>query len=159
MDSRLDRLFSALDSSFSAALDRSEEEAANDLALSLNQDLTLELQLVGRSSALSADHPIPLVEVGRDYVRSEDDRLLPLTAGSYRVGPPGPGPERTDRYLVDVLRGAVRSGARVTLEGVFGTVEGPLLHCGPDHVGVSEGAHEVLVPLEGVRAIRLSHEG
>lgn len=158
VDSRLDRLFSALDSSFSAAIDRSEDEAANDLALSLTQDLSLELQLVGRSATLIGEPSVPVAEVGRDFVRTGDHRLLPLAAHAYRVGPSGPGPVRTDSYLVDVLRRAVRSASRISVEGAFGAIEGPLVHCGPDHIGVSEGESDVLIPLKSVRVIRLSHE-
>ena len=158
MDSQLDRLFSALDSSFSAAIDRSEAEAADDLALSLTQDLSLELQLAGRPAALVGEHSVPVVQIGRDFVRTQDGCLLPLTANAYLAGPSGPGPERVDSFLVDVLRHAVRSGSQIALEGSFGRIEGRLSHCGPDHVGVSEGRGDVLVPLERVQLIRLSHE-
>ena len=159
LDSQLDRLLWSLDSSFSAALDRSEEEAADDLALSLRQGQTLLQHLSHIPVGVrDGDSMIPVVEVGRDFVRTAGGNLYPGRATMFRTLSTGTAPRSTDRYLGEVLRAAVRSGASVDLEGTGGQVAGLLVHCGPDHVCVRTRDGDVLIALEGIWTIKLSHE-
>ena len=159
MDSQLDRLLSSLDSSFSAAVDRSEEEAADDLALSLRQGQTLlqylsHIPIGVRAGALT----LPVIEVGRDFVRTDSGNLYPGQATMFQVLSTGTAPRPTDRYLGEVLRAAVRSGAIAEIEGPGGQVAGLLVQCGPDYVCIRANDGDVLLPLGGVRTIKLSHE-
>ena len=158
MDSQFDRLLSSLDSSFSAALDRSEEEAADDLALSLRQGQTLLQYLshmpVGVRAGTST---IPVVEVGRDFVRTAGGTLYPGSSTMFQVLPTGMPPRATDEYLGEVLRAAVRAGASADIEGPGGQVAGLLVQCGPDYVCIRANDGDVLLPLGGVRTIKLSH--
>lgn len=159
MDSQLDRLLSSLDSSFSAALDRSEEEAADDLALSLRQGQTL-LQYVSHIpvGVRVGASTVPVLEVGRDFVRTASGGLYPGRTTMFQALPTGRAPRPTDRYLGEVLRAAVRAGASADIEGPVGQVAGLLVHCGPDYVCVRTSDRDVLIPLEGIRTIKLSHE-
>jgi hypothetical protein len=154
VDSQLERLFSSLESSFSAAISRSEEEAAEDLAVSLRQDLPLA-HLLARSP-VSVRAGAPVIEVGRDFVRTEDQVLYPLRSTVFESQTEGRSPEPTDRHLVDVLRAAARSKADARVEGPFETVTGTVIRCGPDHISIRQNGTEVLIPLEVVWAVRLS---
>ena len=157
MDSQLDRLLSSLDSSFSAALERSEEEAADDLALSLRQGQTLLQYLshipVGVREGASL---VPVIEVGRDFVRTAGGNLYPGRATMFQTLSTGTAPRPIDRYLGEVLRSAVRAGASADIEGPAGQMAGLLVHCGPDYVCVRASEGDALIPLEGIRTITLS---
>ncbi len=157
MDSQLDRLFSSLDSSFSAAVSRSEDEAADDLALSLRQDQLL-VHLLARTSVSVRDRAqrALVVEVGRDFVRTAGECFYPLSTTVLESNQKGPLPASTDRHLVEILRAAARSGSRARVEALGGVVTGLVVRCGPDHVSIRERGTEVLIPLEAIRALRLS---
>lgn len=154
MDSQLERLFSSLESSFAAAISRSEEEAAEDLATSLRQGLHLA-HLLARGS-VSVAGAGPVVEVGRDFVRTEDGVIYPLKTTVFTSRAGGPLPEPTDRHLLDVLRAAARSATEARVQGIFGDVAGTIIRCGPDHVSIRHNDTEILIPLEAVRAVRFS---
>jgi hypothetical protein len=163
-DPGLRRTLEALEASFDAALDRSEEEAADDLAFSLLQDSRLPVVLShgrGYVLQLAGRNPAPVSTVGPDFIGAGDP--LEVVAPSVRAvvmrvsgadgDGSGPPPQRTGATIVEILRGWARRGVRVELNAE-GTFSGVLARACPDHVAVLSGHREVLVGSDAVRYVR-----
>lgn len=160
VDSRLDRLFSSLGASFDAALDREEEEAASDLAMSLRQGRSLRERLVGRACAVvQPDGDWQVNELGPDHVGTVQGWWFPLHNTVVQLGGSDSPPTESEETLVERLRAAARSGQRIEIRTASRGVHGLLLGCGPDHLGIRLDAGEMLVPLTAVTALRLSRGG
>ena len=160
MDPRLDGLFTSLEAQFGAAIDRAEEEAAADLALSFRQDRSLRDDLLeGSWIAVTELGPRRVCEVAKDHVRVEPGNvILPLFSTVFRRAP-GQSAERTDVTLMGLLRRNVRLGAEMTIEAQDGSIAGRAIACGEDHVSIFSRGEEFLIPMAQVRAIRLSLGG
>lgn len=158
LDSRLEQLFSSLDASFNAALDRSEEEAATDLAFSLIQDRSERDHLRHAGfSVRSAGGTLPIVRLGEDFVETADGWLFRLgQAVVVRDETAAPPLERPES-LIEVLRHGSRRGADVQAETPSRYYRGRLVRCGPDHVCLRSGPKQILIPLGLVSAFRFSH--
>ena len=160
MDPRLDRLFSSLEAQFGAAINRAEEEAAADLALSLRQDMSLQEALGADAWTLStASGPRDVCEVAKDHVRlSPGTDVVPIESHVFQKAV-GRAPSRSDLTLVQLLRAEVRRGAEILVEVDERAIGGRPLSCGETHLLMMSRGRELLIPLAQVRLIKLSHEG
>lgn len=160
MDPRLDRLFASLEAQFGAAIDRAEEEAAADLALSFRQDLSLEVTLSngGWAALTSAGHRT-VVEVAKDHVRLEPgDQVVGIRSQSFEKIEAQP-PKRSDSTLIQLLREEVRRGAVVKVNAGTREMVGRVLACGEEHMVLAEGSREFVIPFQEIRSIRFSPGG
>jgi hypothetical protein len=154
-DPGLQRTIEALEASFEAALERSEEAAADDLAFSLRQDSRLQVVL-----SCGGDYHLQLAGVGSpkvgvvgpDFVGAGDP--LELVASSARavvVGMRGgegrrtseAGPSRTAASMLEILRGWARRAYQVELATAEEAFQGVLVRACPDHVALDCGTREV----------------
>lgn len=160
MDPRLDRLFASLEAQFGAAIDRAEEEAAADLALSLRQDLSLEVTLsTGGWAALTSAGPRTVVEVAKDHVRLEPgDQVVGLRSVTFEKVE-APPPKRSDSTLPQILREQVRRGSAVKVDAGVREVVGLVLACGEQHMVLAQGAREFVIPFQEIRSINFSPGG
>jgi hypothetical protein len=158
LDSRLERLFSSLDASFDAALERSEDEAASDLAFSLTQDRSERDHIRGAGFSVRSDRGrLQIFRLGPDFVETVDGWMIPLDQAvvvrDEALAPPKERPES----MIEVLRLGSRQGAEVEAETPCDSYRGTLVRCGPDHVCLRSGQEQILIPLGLVSAFRLSH--
>lgn len=159
MDTHLEGLFASLEASFGAAVERQEDEAATDLAFSLKQGLGQRDVLARRGfCVVSADASHPALELARDHVLTEGDRLFPLSACAAVLRPDLAPPLVTDARLVEVLRARALEGHDVEIRTAEHDFAGRLALCAPDHVALTTARGEVVIPLAAVLSVRFSPE-
>ncbi|HET7482591.1 MAG TPA: DUF2642 domain-containing protein [Actinomycetota bacterium] len=154
-------LLAALEGGFDAVIDRTEAEAAADLAFSLAQDVPLATELIRRGGAVRAGGTfLPVATVAHDYVvTSVPAALVPLRHALLQV--PGHSlPEPAADVFLAALRRLARRRSLVGM-GISGAdgVSGRLLKAGPDHVVVACGTSGYAVPVDEILWIRPSLEG
>ena len=172
----MQRTIEALEASFDAALEQSEEEAADDLAFSLLQDSRLAVAL-SRSSGyrlhLGGAGSPEVSTVGLDFVGAGDPlEVVAPSAGAVAVGPPsgdaagdevstevGRRPSTIRVPMLEVLRSWARRGHRAEVRTTEDTFRGVLTRACPDHVALGCGGREVLVGISAVRYVRRVLEG
>lgn len=156
MDGHLEAFFASLEASFDAAVGREEEEAADDLAFSLQQGLSQRDVLARRGFAVAVDSgTYPALEVGTDHVVAEGDRLVPLAACVAVLHPDLDPPAVHESPLVEVLRARTVDYAEAEITTTGGLFRGDFLLCGQDHVVVATPRGEVVIPLASVLEVRL----
>lgn len=160
MDPRLEGLFSSLEAQFGAALDRAEEEAASDLAISLRQDRSIAETLTqGAWTALTELGPRQVREVAVDYVCVEPgDHYLPTASVTFRKAE-GEPPRRSDSTFTVLLRRLMRLRTEMTIDLGEGTLVGRVKACADDHAYIRSKKGDHVVPLTQIRSIRLSLGG
>ena len=153
-DDELIGLFESLETSFSAASAAEDRAAADDLALSLQQDRLLRDVLLRGSWAHQA--PVARTDVitgvGADYVELASGDLIPLAdlvAVEIDAGPP----EDLPGSLLETLRGWARAGAKAQVDGLNGRTEGLLVAVGRDHLMLATRQGRRLVALDAVSRI------
>ena len=158
-DRRLDRLLVGLGAQLEASELRAEEEAADDLALSLAQDRRLSPHL-SRGGAVRASLPDgsshAVVSVGIDFVWTGDPGrlLIPLGEPIFIRSRRGRAPEQWNVTLVQLCRALARSGSRVELLG-HRPVQGLLELAARDFVAVKDGQKQVVFGYDAISAIRV----
>ena len=159
MEAHLKGLFASLEASFDAAVDKQEEEAATDLALSLRQGTPQREFLARQGFTVAArEGTYRAIEVGLDHVLAEGARVFPLAACTAHLRADLLAPEVTDLRLIEVLRARVLDPAEVEVETAAQRLRGRLSLCGPDHLILITARGPVSVPLASVLSIRLSLE-
>ena len=159
-DQRLNGLLLGLVAQLEASERRAEEEAADDLALSLSQDRVLADALC-RSGAVDvlADGGarFRVAFVGADFVwiNTPSKRLLPLRGVVVAVDTRGTSPVRLELTLVDVCRSLARTGAEVEVKCPIGGVVGRLEAAARDFLALTKAEERLLVPYEAVNELRL----
>lgn len=163
MDYELERVIARLEQRFDAAVTREEEEAASDLAVSLEHDRSFA-RLVRAGSALrllEGDGATPPISViGSDYCGTGEPigciRRLGTAALITEEG--GPRPALRRDTFQEVLRRWARSRPRIDLRLASGDLQGRLGPVGPDNLMMEGPGGRVIVPLGLVLAIRLVPE-
>jgi hypothetical protein len=158
-DPRLDRFIASLDASFDARLTRAEETAADDLALSLEQDRSLfeALRVAGPLELRLADGATaPVTRLGRDYVAAgaSGGVLVPLTE-AVLAGSGDATPSLDGRTLLEVARAWVRTGRRVRVTTHATTVAGRVVRASQDHLALVEGGRSYLVAMSAIVLLNL----
>ncbi|MGH2828339.1 MAG: hypothetical protein ACRDKF_15370 [Actinomycetota bacterium] len=162
-DQRLKGLLLGLEAQLEASERRAEEEAADDLALSLSQDRVLADTLC-RSGAVDvvvdAGSRFRVASVGADFVwiNNPFNRLLPLRAVVVAMNARGTSPVRLDLALIDVCRSLARTGAEVEVKCPIGGVVGRLEAAARDFLALTKADGKLLVPYETVTEICLLSE-
>lgn len=159
LDPQLDRLFSTLEAQFGASIDRAEEEAASDLALSLRQDLGLrDALLLGPCTVLTESGQQSVCEVAKDHVRAATGpALIPLAAATFEMGG-DTTPVDSSTSLTQALRAEGRGARTVSVETRDRITTGRVSACSEEHLSLLASGREVLIPLGQIRSIRLSPE-
>lgn len=166
MDRSIERLIEGLEARFDALLARDEEDAANDLAASLDRGWTLHERLLATSGSLSvvlADGVRSSVtEVGEGYVAcgSPVSCIAPF-ASSVVVIEDGTPPAAADLTIAQALRPWAERRCRVLVglrEG-GATYAGSLVLVASDHLILETLGTRLMIPLEAMGWIRLSPEG
>jgi hypothetical protein len=160
----LDKLLLGLGAQLEAAERRAEDEAANDLALSLAQDSVMSeaLSRAGAVTALVDDGGgLPVSAVGSDFLWIEGPRqlLLPLAGVAVRLEDRGRPPARWDLSLVDACRRLARAGAIVEVTCEFGLSRGKLDRAARDFLAVATEWGSVIAPYSTIKGIRLIRGG
>jgi hypothetical protein len=165
-DPGLQRTIEALEASFDAALEQSEETAADDLAFSLVQDSRLAVVLsrsCGYRLHLADGGSLEVSTVGLDFVGAGDPlEVVAPSAGAVVIGAPevdapraaGTRPSMIRVTMLEVLRGWARRGHRAEVVTTEGTFRGVLTRACPDHVALGCGSREVLVGISAIRCVR-----
>jgi hypothetical protein len=165
-DPGLQRTIEALEASFDAALEQSEETAADDLAFSLLQDSRLAVALsrsCGYRLHLADGGSLEVSTVGLDFVGAGDPlEVVAPSAGAIVIGAPeghgptgaGARPSMIRVPMLEVLRGWARRGHRAEVATPEGTFRGALTRASPDHVALGRGSREVLVGISAIRYVR-----
>lgn len=159
---RLEGLFSDLSATFEAAIERHENEAAADLALSISQDIDLHAALTDGDPVVAVVDGMSrtVLQVGKDYLVAEPGDLVIPISNVVLVRPSlGPRPALTRVALSELLRTHVREGTRVRCSTRELELEGPLTAVARDHLAVGGGFGRKLVPLGSVRWIRFVRGG
>jgi hypothetical protein len=164
-DPGLQRTMEALEASFEAALRRSEEAAADDLAFSLLQDSRLRVALTrigGYHLHLPGLRSPEVAVVGPDFVGAGDP--IEIVAPSARAvvmrargagGRAGLGrPASTRAPMLEILRGWSRGTLRVEVATAEDAFHGLLIRACPDHLALDCGPREVLVGMDAIRYVR-----
>ncbi len=160
MTRQLQRVLRTFEEQFDASLARQEEEAADDLAISLHQERSLASALIGAGEAslwLPGGGSIALSVVGSDYGGSG----IPLSAiwRAERVtvqvraegSPPAP---RRDTFL-EVVRLWAREVRQVEVAVPGDSFTGRLTRTGRDHLVVTSSNGRRIIPLELVTSVKL----
>lgn len=159
---RVDQVLRDLESAFDAALERHEDHAADDLALSLRQDSDLrEALLDGRGWGLLLDgHVRPVVEIGEDYVAVEPGPdFVPAPYGSFMPSDHGRPPRLVSKTFREELRSRARLRSFMKCSVAEAGLYGRLALCGRDHIVIAKANGEVLVALDAIRSVRFSPGG
>ena len=159
MTEGVERVLSHLEVEFDAAIARDEEVAADDLALSLDQDRNLAqavsavggLRLFNREGASRS-----VVEIGNDYllISGPEEAYVPLARAVVLSERDCPRPRRTEDTFLDVLRRWSREHRRVAIETRAGRFEGELSRARRDHVQLEVRDGAMLIPLPEVLSAR-----
>jgi hypothetical protein len=170
-DPGLQRMMEALEASFEAALERSEEVAADDLAFSLLQDSRLPVALSRASGYrlhLAGVGSLEVSAIGLDFVGAGDPlEVVAPSARAVAVGVPSADPpvgseERPSIArvpMLEILRRWARLGHRAEVATGEGTFRGLLTRACPDHLALGRGSREVLVGMGAIRYVRRVLEG
>lgn len=159
MDAHLEGLFASLEASFDAAVGREEDEAADDLAFSLQQGLIQRDLLARRGFAVTVGSgTYAALEMGLDHVVAEGERLVPLTACTAVLHRDLDPPVVSDSRLVEVLRARTIDQANAEITTSAARFRGRFLLCGPDHVVIATPRGEVVIALASVLEVRLFPE-
>ena len=166
MDGSIERLLEGLEARFDALLAKEEEEAADDLASSLDRGQGLRERLSTRAGCLRVVLPdgtrLPVTEIGEDYVGcgSPVSCIAPIAA-SVIVLEDGVPAEANDLTLTQALRPWAESRRRVvaSLREAPASYAGTLLLVASDHLVLESTGASLVIPLERLGSIRLSPEG
>lgn len=166
MDRSVEDLLAGLEARFDALLARDEEEAADDLASSLDRGRTLLERLLVADRSLGVVFPDGLrslvTEIGDDYVGcgSPLDCIAPAETSVF-VLEEGSSPEATDLAMVQALRPWADRRRRVivTLRESAASYAGTLVLVASDHLILETLGTSLVIPLERMGSIRLSPEG
>ncbi|MGH2699849.1 MAG: hypothetical protein ACRDJL_11730 [Actinomycetota bacterium] len=156
----LDGLLLGLGGQLEASERRAEEEAADDLALSLAQDASLADALC-RSGAVNALAPdggrFRVAAVGADFlwIETPHSRLLPLGHSVVTLGERDRPPVRWNLSLLEACRDLSRSGGIVELTHQFGSVTGRVERAARDFISIVSKRERTAVPYTALRAIRI----
>jgi hypothetical protein len=160
----LDKLLLGLGAQLEAAERRAEEEAADDLALSLAQDSVMSEALT-RAAAVTAlvggGGRLTVSAVGCDFLWIDGPRplLLPLDQVAVRLEDRGRPPARWDMSLVEVCRRLARARAIVEVTCEFGSPLGKLDRAARDFLAVATDQGPVVAPYSAIKGIRLIRGG
>ncbi|MDQ3751285.1 MAG: hypothetical protein M3333_00100 [Actinomycetota bacterium] len=161
-DAHIDRWLSCLNASFEAAVEREEDQAAGDLALSFLQDLDqVETLRRGKAAALrlAGGASLPVDRVGRDYVAAgtPPNLIVPVRFAVILVGSSGPPPEVAADSLLLLLRRAARLGTYVHASTTEGEWQGRIVKAGMDHLVINASGQSLVIGNDSLRSIRLLH--
>lgn len=148
-------LLADLDALFGAEIARQEDEAADDLAISLQSDSRLpEVLARGSFQLVLGERTIPVESVGRDFVES-GTFIVPL--GRYHfIASTGERTRPAHLGFVDRLRLLARSRAAVELSLEGQTLRGRLSTVSPEHLVIDARAGSAIVPLGAIRWVKVS---
>jgi hypothetical protein len=163
-DRGLDKLFLGLGAQLEAAERRAEEEAANDLALSLAQDLVMADALTRAGTAtvlVEGGGRLTVTGVGSDFlwIDGSHPQILPLAQAVVRLEERGTPPARWPMSLLEACRQLVRGGAIVEVTCAFGSALGKLDRAARDFVAVVTERGPVFAPYSAIQGIRLMRGG
>ena len=150
---------------FDAAIARDEEAAADDLAVSLDQDRTL-VEVLTRTPAevvttQGSIHSRARM-IGDDYVRiptPSKDYLVPLYQGIYRLTAGGCAPAREDASLLETLRRMARGRASIGVDTQDASFEGTISRARRDHLELETPRGILLIPYGAVVRLSLRRGG
>lgn len=158
-DNSFQGLFTALEAGYQAVLEREEDTAASDLALSLLQGRPLMQALLhaGPVALVTEAGRIPIFAVGPDHVVLEDRTrtLVPFAAGVVVAPGWGRGPTEREESFLQVMRGAVRDRREVEVATGAGRVRGRLLAAAEDHLVLGTGSEHIFAGLPAIRSVAL----
>ncbi|HZJ52155.1 MAG TPA: hypothetical protein VFF07_15255 [Actinomycetota bacterium] len=159
----LDPVITSLAASFEAAMVRSEDEAAADLALSLRQGRALieVLRLAqGIEAHLSggARHPVTLL--GDDFcgIGEPATRVLTWETAVFQSKASGAAPMRFAGDLIALAREWTRRSAHVEIVTAAGGLRGRLAEAGSDYLCVMAAAGPRYVPRASLTEMTLLRE-
>jgi len=163
-DRGLDKLLLGLGAQLEAAERRAEEEAANDLALSLAQDSVMAdaLTRAGTTTVLvEGGGRLTVTAVGSDFlwIAGSYPRIFPLAQAVVRLEERGKPPARWHMSLLEVCRQLARAGAIVEVTCSFGSALGKLDLAARDFVAVLTEQGPVVAPYTAIHGIRLIRGG
>lgn len=152
-----DRLISSLTAEFSAAIGAEDDAAADDLAFSLSQDISIMEDLAREGgSLLIAGADTWISRVAHDFVMA-GAWIVPIDRAVVRLGGGRPA-SRTPDVLLAALRRLARAGARIVAGAGETGYRGRLARATPGHVLI-EGIERVALPLAAVDYVRLVRVG
>lgn len=159
-DAHIDRWLSSLNATFEAAVEREEDQAADDLAFSFLQDLgQVETLRRGKAAALrlAGGVSLPIERVGEDYVAAgtPPDLIVPVRFAVILVSSGGPAPQVAEDSLLLLLRRAARLGTYVRAATSEGEWQGRIAKAGVDHLIVSALGQSLVIGNDSLRSIRL----
>lgn len=160
----LDKLLLGLGAQLEAAERRAEEEAANDLALSLAQDSVMAdaLTRAGAATAVVAGGGrLTVSAVGADFlwIDGPRPRIFPLAQTVVGVEERGRPPARWQMSLLEACRKLARTGAIVEVTCEFGSPLGRLESAARDFLTVATEHGQVAIPYTAIQAVRLIRGG
>lgn len=150
-------LLADLDALFGAQIARQEEEAADDLAISLRADRRLAEVLTSDAFALVVnERTVPVERVGRDFVQC-GEFVAPFDRSHFIACSNG-GARAIDLSFVECLRSLARG--RATVEFGLGDriLQGVLSSVGADHAIARARTGSVVVPLGSISWVKFSPE-
>ncbi|MGH2750313.1 MAG: hypothetical protein ACRDK3_05490 [Actinomycetota bacterium] len=160
----LDGLLLGLGAQLEASERRAEEEAANDLAFSLAQDVRAAEALC-RSGAVEILRPGgsrgTVAAVGSDFllVVGASQELWPLAGAVLIQSDRGRPPASAGLGFVEACRLLARNGATIELSCEIGPVEGRLELAARDFMTTATARGRVVTPYSAVRSIRVVRGG
>ncbi|CAN5675454.1 hypothetical protein BH20ACT23_BH20ACT23_25270 [soil metagenome] len=160
----LDKLLLGLGAQLEAAERRADEEAANDLALSLAQD-SLMSDALTRAGAVTAMIPgggrLSVSAVGEDFLWIEGSapQLLPLAQTAIKLEERGRAPARWRTSQLEACRELARAGAIVEVTCGFGLAVGRLERAARDFLTVATEHGRVVAPYQAIQAVRVIRGG
>ena len=160
----LNKLLLGLGAQLEAAERRAEDEAADDLALSLAQDATMADSLT-RGGAIvvmvRGGGRLAVSAVGADFLWIDEPgyQLIPIHRAVVRLEERGSPPARWERSLVQACRVLVRAGAIVEVTCTFGSPAGKLELAGRDFLAVATDHGRTVVPYKAIQSVRVIRGG
>ena len=155
--SHLEGLFAGLDAGFAAAIASDEEIAADDLAFSLSQDLSVADDLARSGGSLLVDGVVaPIDRVGHDFLAA-GPWLAPLGRAIVDLDGSSPALALPDVFL-GALRRLARAGAELAVGCAGGAYQGRVVRASSSHL-VIDGPRKVGIPLARVDYVRLVRAG
>lgn len=159
----IDDLIRPLDVAFDAAVARDEEVAADDLALSLDQDRTLS-QVLDRTRGAMVLNADPegaqryVDGVARDYVWTNHPTptLTPLYQAIFKVPGRRERVEQRSDTFIDRLRQLARASQTIEAATRFGTFFGTITRARRDHLELRTRIGTLLVPYAELTSVRIT---
>jgi hypothetical protein len=156
-------MLSELAASFDAAVARSEDEAASDLALSFRQGRTLVevlLRAGGLEARLRDGLRCSVALIGDDFCGGGEPvtRVVPWAAACFQPSPAAAPPSRYHGDLMSFARDLTRRGARVEVASTAGSLQGVLAEVGSDYLCVVTRAGRCYVSRAALTEITLLSE-